>query len=57
VPPGPDDSGSVQLIAIGESSGPYRLTFMVPPHSQGDLMFVLGIDAGAHDPAVFVGGL
>lgn len=55
--PGPDDSGSVQLVAVGESSDPYLLRFVVPPHSRGDLMLELGIDAGAHDPAVFVGGI
>lgn len=56
-PPGPDDSGSVQLIALGEDSDPYRLTFVLPAPSRHDLLFVLAIDAGTHDPAVFVGGL
>ena len=56
-PPGPDDSGSVQLIAIGESSDPYRLCFLVPPRSHDDVVFNLAFDTGAHDPAVFVGGL
>ena len=55
--PGPDDSGSVQSVATGGSSDPYRLTFVVPPHSRDDVVFNLAIDAGAHDPAVFVGGL
>jgi hypothetical protein len=56
-PPGPGDIGSVQLIAIGESSDPYRLCFVLPPDSRGDVVFELGIDAGAHDPAVFAGEL
>ena len=56
-PPGPGDLGSVQLIAIGESSDPYRLCFVLPPDSRGDVVFELGIDAGAHDPAVFAGEL
>ncbi len=56
-PPGADDSGSVQLIAIGESSDPYQLSFVSPSNSHDDLMFELGVDGGAHDPAVFVGGL
>ncbi len=56
-PPGPGDSGSVQYIAIGESSLPYRLCFVVPPGSRDDVVFDLAIDGGTHDPAVFVGGL
>ena len=56
-PPGSADVGSVQLIAIGESSFPYRLCFVLPPDSRGDVVFEFGIDAGAHDPAVFAGGL
>ena len=56
-PPGPGDTGSVQLIAIGESSFPYRLCFVLPPDSRSDVVFELGIDARAHDPAVFAGGL
>ena len=55
--PGPDDSGSVQLIAIGEHSDPYRLSFVLPPRSRDDVVFDLAIDADTHDPAVFVGGL
>jgi hypothetical protein len=47
----------VQLIAIGESSDPYRLCFFVPPGSHDDVVFALAFDAGTHDPAVFVGGL
>ena len=56
-PPGPDDSGSVQLVAIGEDSDPYRLGFVLPADSGDDVVFNLAIDAGTHDPAVFVGGL
>ncbi len=56
-PPGPDDSGSVQFIAIGETSSPYGLSFVVPPGSRDDLVLDLAIDAGTHDPAVFVGAL
>ncbi len=56
-PPGPDDSGSVQLIAIGGYSDPYRLAFALPAGSGDDVVFTLAIDAGAHDPAVFVGRL
>ena len=56
-PPGPDDSGSVQLIAIGGYSDPYRLSFVLPAGSGDDVVFNLAIDAGAHDPAVFVGRL
>ena len=56
-PPGPGDLGSVQLIAIGESSYPYRLCFVLPPDRRGDVVLELGIDAGAHDPAVFAGEL
>jgi len=56
-PPGPDDSGCVQLIAIGETSNPYQLSFVVPPGSHDDLVLDLAIDAGTHDPAVFVGAL
>lgn len=56
-PPGPDDNGSVQLIAIGASSDPYQLTFIVPPGSRDDLLFGIAFDADGHDPAVFVGGL
>jgi hypothetical protein len=56
-PPGPDDRGSVQLLAIGGCSDPYRLSFVLPAGSGDDLVFHLAIDAGAHDPAVFVGSL
>ncbi|HEY5848572.1 MAG TPA: hypothetical protein VIT42_17450 [Microlunatus sp.] len=56
-PPGPDDSGGVQLIATGGYSDPYRLSFVIPAGSGDDVVFSLAIDAGAHDPAVFVGGL
>lgn len=56
-PPGPDDSGSVQLLAIGGCSDPYQLSFVLPAGSGDDLVFHLAIDAGAHDPAVFVGSL
>lgn len=56
-PPGPDDNGSVQSIAIGGSSDPYALSFVVPPHSRDDIVFSLAIDADTHDPAVFTGGL
>jgi hypothetical protein len=52
-----DDLGSVQLIAIGETSYPYRLCFILPPESRGDVIFELQIDAGVHEPAVFAGGL
>jgi hypothetical protein len=55
-PPGPDDHGSVQLIATGASSDPYQLNFIVPPGSRDDLTFDIAFDAGGHDPAVFVGG-
>ena len=54
---GPDDSGSVQLLAMGEYSDPYRLSFVVPSGGLDDVMFNLAIDAGMHDPAVFVGEL
>jgi len=57
IPPGPDDSGSVQLIAIGWPSDPYRLSFALPVGSGDDVVLTLAIDAGAHDPAVFVGRL
>jgi len=56
-PPGPDDSGSVQLIATGGYSDPYQLAFALPAGSGADMVFNLAIDAGAHDPAVFVGPL
>ena len=56
-PPGPDDAGSVQLLATGGYSDPYRLTFALPAGNGDDLVFTLAIDAGAHDPAVFVGRL
>ena len=56
-PPGPDDSGSVQLIAIGGYSDPYRLAFALPAGSGDDVVFSLAIDAGVHEPAVFVGRL
>jgi hypothetical protein len=51
------DPGSVQLIAIGETSYPYRLCFMLPPTKRHDVIFELQIDAGIHEPAVFAGGL
>jgi hypothetical protein len=47
----------VQLIAIGETSLPYRLCFLVPPGSRDDAVLGVAIDGGTHDPAVFVGGL
>ena len=56
-PPGPDDSGSVQLIAMGDTSDPYRLSFVMPAGSVDDVVFTLAIDGGRHDPAVFVGAL
>jgi hypothetical protein len=56
-PPGPDDSGSVQLIAPSGYSDPYRHSFVLPAASGDDVVFNLAIDAGAHDPAVFVGRL
>jgi len=56
-PPGPDDSRSVQMIAIGWSSDPYRLSFALPVGSGDDVVFTLAVDAGAHEPAVFVGRL
>ena len=51
------DPGSVQLIAIGETSYPYRLCFILPPTKRHDVIFELQIDAGIHEPAVFAGGL
>ncbi len=56
-PPGSGDGAGVQLIAIGEYAAPYRLSFVIPPGSRDDVVFNLSIDAGMHDPAVFVGGL
>jgi hypothetical protein len=56
-PPGPDDSGSVQYIAMGGYSDPYRLSFVIPACCNDDVVFSLAIDAGTHEPAVFVGGL
>lgn len=56
-PPGPDDGASVQELAIGETSDPYRLCFVVPAGSRGDVMLHVAIDAGVHDAAVFVGQL
>lgn len=47
----------MQLIAIGEYSDPYRLSFVVPADRCDDIVFNVAIDAGTHDPAVFVGGL
>lgn len=55
--PAPADQDSVQLIAMGESSHPYRLCFVVPFDSRHDTVFELRIDPGAHEPAVFAGGL
>jgi hypothetical protein len=57
VPPGPDDSACVQLIAIGGVSDPYRLSFIMPADSRDDVVFTVAIDPGTHDPAVFVGAL
>lgn len=57
VSPGPGDLGSVQLIAIGESSLPYRLCFLLPPTGRDDVVFELRIDAGGHEPSVFTGNL
>ncbi len=57
VSPGPGDPGSVQLIAIGESSYPYRLCFVLPDTSRDDIVFELRIDAGGHEPSVFAGRL
>ena len=57
MPPGPDDLGSVQLIALGASSDPYRLGFILSSDRCGDVVFTLGIDGGAHEPAVFAGSL
>jgi hypothetical protein len=56
-PPGPDDRGSVQPIAIGETSDPYQLCFVIPPGSRDDVLLHVAIDADVHDPAVFVGEL
>lgn len=42
---------------IGGCSDPYQLSFVLPAGSGDDLVFHLAIDAGAHDPAVFVGSL
>jgi hypothetical protein len=56
-PPGPDDSGCVQLIAAGGYSDPYHLRFSIPGRGGHDLVFTLAIDVGTHDPAVFVGNL
>ncbi len=57
IPPGPDDSGDVQMIAPGEYSDPYRLSFVIPDGARDDVVFAFWIDAGVHDPAVFVGRL
>jgi hypothetical protein len=51
------DPGSVQLVAIGETSYPYRLCFVLPPTRRHDVVFEVHIDAGMHEPAVFAGGL
>ncbi len=51
------DPGGVQLIAIGATSYPYRLCFVLPSGSQHDVVFELQIDPGRHQPAVFAGGL
>jgi hypothetical protein len=51
------DPGSVQLIAIGETSHPYQLCFVLPRTRRHDVIFELKIDADLHEPAVFAGGL
>ena|SRR5215216_5577348 len=51
------EPGGVQLIAIGATSSPYRLCFVLPPASRHDVVFELQIDPGMHEPAVFAGGL
>jgi hypothetical protein len=51
------DPGTVQLIAIGGTSYPYRLCFVLPPASRHDVVFEIQIDAGVHEAAVFAGGL
>jgi hypothetical protein len=51
------DPGSAQLIAIGETSLPYRLCFVLSPTRRNDVVFKLQIDTGMHEPAVFAGGL
>jgi hypothetical protein len=57
IPPGPDDSACVQLIAIGGESDPYRVSFIIPAGGRDDVVFTVAIDPGTHDPAVFVGVL
>jgi hypothetical protein len=55
--PWPDERGSMQLVAIGEQSEPYQLSFVVPPSGRDDLELDLAIDTGAHEPAVFAGAV
>ncbi|HEY5981677.1 MAG TPA: hypothetical protein VIT41_18785 [Microlunatus sp.] len=57
IPPGPDDLGSVQLIAIGASSDPYLLRYVLSPDHCEDVVFEVRIDGGVHEPAVFAGPL
>lgn len=52
-----DDLGGAQLIAMGESSYPYRLCFVLSPADRDDVVFELRIDPDGHEPAVFAGGL
>ena len=45
------------MIAPGECSDPYRLSFVISDGARDDVVFAFWINAGVNDPAVFVGNL
>lgn len=56
-PPGADDLGSVQQIAVGGVSDPYRIRYVLPVGHRDELVLVVAIDNGDHDAAVFTGAV
>jgi hypothetical protein len=51
------DHATVQYIAPGEPSYPYKLGFMLPVAARHDVVLDLGIDDGMHGRATFAGSI
>jgi hypothetical protein len=51
------DHATVQYIAPGETSYPYRLGFLLPVAARDDVVLDVGIDNGIHERAIFAGSI
>jgi hypothetical protein len=51
------DHATVQYIAPGDTSYPYRLGFLLPVAARDDVVLDVGIDNGIHERAIFAGSI